>query len=876
MDTAPRDLDALLAQAGWAKALAQSLIGDPDRAEDLVQRAWLAALRHPPDAAIPPRRWLAAVMRNLVRDDARESAGRVQRERLVARPEHANGPEPIDDAASAQARLLAAVRELPEPSRSAVWARYYEGLAPRKIAARDGLPVGTVKTRIARGLDALRQRFDREHDGDRERWLAAFAPLAFGTSMPAASIAGAPALASPLATTTLTALAMHANLKFAALIALVVCGSGLWLASRGGDVAPVAPGVEPSPPLAPAQPEARTAPAVPGEEDAPRVAVAQDEALPTESIVAAEVEPDVERHGLVVDLERRPVAGLAILDGWDRDPVSSGDRPVRSDARGRFAIGGDVRVRFLTAGGAGWTTLYSALRASPEGADEFVVVVARERSVRGSVVDAVGAPVADAVVEHEVAESVRLALGEILRGSVELAFTTRTDGHGNFELFAPDAEARLEARAENHRPGSQTLTGGDQGGIVVVLPAPEPDAITLRGRVVDERGAGVERATVTLATTSVRTGADGGFTLSTTRDALEAEQLTTREGRPPVGLMPLVLRAAIRGQLPAEHRLPDDLDELERVARDETWHLVLGGPPLSIEGRVVDSDGEPVAGASVYLIDTQPFGRIEVEVGNTALESHQSIEQFLTGASIYQPRCDTDADGAFRFDGLQAREYRVDIGMHDIPATGLSAPIRAGSKGVEVVLDTSGPRADLSGRVVDRGGAPIAGALVHVAVTRPDSEDFIGGPSQATDASGSFAFQRVRGSQFRLQVELADIVAEPLEVLPGDRFDDLVITVARRAYVQVDLGDRPELADAARLIDAQGETIPLQVTRTTLSDGIATSTQGTALELPIVAGRSDVGSTAECDCTCVLTKDGVEVARFPVRLGGTGVTIVRP
>src|SRR6187397_3489157 len=234
MDTTPRDLDALLAQAGWAKALARSLVRDPDRAEDLVQRAWLAALRTPPHAAIPPRRWLAAVMRNFVHDDARESASRAQRERVVARPEHTPGSEPFDDAASAQARLLAAVRELPEPSRSAVWARYYEGLGPRKIAARDGVPVDTVKTRIARGLDALRKRFDREHDGDRERWLAAFAPLAFGTATPSAPIGGDPSLASPLVPTTLTALAMNAKLKVAALIALVVCGSGLWLASRDG------------------------------------------------------------------------------------------------------------------------------------------------------------------------------------------------------------------------------------------------------------------------------------------------------------------------------------------------------------------------------------------------------------------------------------------------------------------------------------------------------------------------------------------------------------------------------------------------------------------------------------------------------------------
>ncbi len=869
MDTTPRDLDALLAQAGWAKALARSLVRDPDRADDLVQRAWLAALRSPPDAAIPPRRWLGAVMRNFVRDDARESASRAEREHAVARPERALGSDPFDDVASAQARLLAAVRELPEPSRSAVWARYYDGLAPREIARRDGVPVDTIKTRIARGLDALRKRFDREHGGDRERWIAAFAPLTFGAPPAPAPIVGDPSLASPLVTTTLTTLAMDAKLKIAALIAVVVCGSGLWLATRDGGVAQVAHGVEPSPAIALAEPETRSAPAALVETPATRVAVADETATSPAPIAA----PVIERHGLVVDLAQRPVAGLAILDGSDRQPILRGDRPVTSDARGRFVVGGGVSVGFVAVG-AGWTTLYSTQRASPDAAEDFVVVVARERSVRGSVVDAAGAPVAGAVVEHEVADGVRLALGEILRGSVEMAFTTRTDEHGSFELVAPDAEARLEARAENHRPGSQALTGGDLDGVVVVLPAPEPSAITLRGRVVDERGAGVDRATVTLASTFVRTAADGGFALSVTRDALAAEQRTTRDGKPPVGLMPLVLRAAKRGHLPAERRLPE-IDELERVAQDETWRLELGGPPLSIEGRIVDSDGQPVAGANVFLIDTQPFGPVEVEIGNTSLVSDHSIEQFLGGGSIYQPRCDSDADGRFRFDGLQAREYRVDIGKHDIPATGTSVPIRAGSKGVDVVLDTSGPRADLAGRVVDRRGDPVAGARVHVAVTRPDSEDFIGGPSQATDAAGHFAFQRVRGSQFRLQVEMADIVAEPLEVLPGDRFDDLVITVARRAYVQVDLGDRPEFADAAQFVDGQGETILLQLARTTLSDGITTSMQMTTLTLPIVAGRSDVGSTAERDCTCVLSRGDVEVARIPVRLGGRGVTIVR-
>jgi DNA-directed RNA polymerase specialized sigma24 family protein len=131
METTPRDFDALLAQAGWAKALARHLVRDPDRADDLVQRAWLAALRRPPADGTPPRRWLATVMRNFVRQDARESSRREQREHAVARPDLAPGADAIDDAAALQVRLIAAVRELPEPSRSTVWARYYDGLAPR-------------------------------------------------------------------------------------------------------------------------------------------------------------------------------------------------------------------------------------------------------------------------------------------------------------------------------------------------------------------------------------------------------------------------------------------------------------------------------------------------------------------------------------------------------------------------------------------------------------------------------------------------------------------------------------------------------------------------------------------------------------------------
>ncbi|MFG0320485.1 MAG: sigma factor, partial [Planctomycetota bacterium JB042] len=51
--------EALLAHAGWVEALAKSLVLDPSRADDVVQAAWLEALRRPPRHGGNLRAWLA-------------------------------------------------------------------------------------------------------------------------------------------------------------------------------------------------------------------------------------------------------------------------------------------------------------------------------------------------------------------------------------------------------------------------------------------------------------------------------------------------------------------------------------------------------------------------------------------------------------------------------------------------------------------------------------------------------------------------------------------------------------------------------------------------------------------------------------------------
>jgi DNA-directed RNA polymerase specialized sigma24 family protein len=57
-----------------------------------------------------------------------------------------------------QRRTLAAVRELPEPYRSALFHRDFEGLREAEIARRLGVPLGTVEARLRRARALLAER----------------------------------------------------------------------------------------------------------------------------------------------------------------------------------------------------------------------------------------------------------------------------------------------------------------------------------------------------------------------------------------------------------------------------------------------------------------------------------------------------------------------------------------------------------------------------------------------------------------------------------------------------------------------------------------------------------------------------------------------
>jgi RNA polymerase sigma-70 factor (ECF subfamily) len=175
------DVDGLLAQAEWLRGLAGYLVHGGD-ADDVVQETWVAAMRSPPEASRPVRPWLAQVLRNVIRMDARGAARRRAREEEGGR---GLGGEPVDAEAvlerlELQRMIAEMVKELDEPFRTAVLLRFFEGRLPADVARAQGIPAGTVRWRINEGLRRLRERLDHAHGGQRDRWRALLLPLSGG------------------------------------------------------------------------------------------------------------------------------------------------------------------------------------------------------------------------------------------------------------------------------------------------------------------------------------------------------------------------------------------------------------------------------------------------------------------------------------------------------------------------------------------------------------------------------------------------------------------------------------------------------------------------------------------------------------------------
>jgi len=152
-DDATPSVERLLTESVWLTALARALLHhDEHAAEDVAQEVRLVALREAPDDPDHARAWLVRVARNLALRTQLRRTRRERRERSAA--VHEALPSTLDLVArvNAQQRVADAVVALDEPYRSVVLLRYFDALTARDIAARQGVPIETVRTRIKRAL----------------------------------------------------------------------------------------------------------------------------------------------------------------------------------------------------------------------------------------------------------------------------------------------------------------------------------------------------------------------------------------------------------------------------------------------------------------------------------------------------------------------------------------------------------------------------------------------------------------------------------------------------------------------------------------------------------------------------------------------------
>lgn len=149
------------------------LTGGREAAEDLFQETWIRVIErgHQYDAKWKFEAWLFTIARNLTIDRMRRKSPAPSLD-LEDVPDLAEGGSPTRAATAAKspfdlvsgqqeaARVQAALGRIPAAFREVLLLRFQEDLALEEIAAVTGAPLSTVKSRLYRGLAALRQTLE--------------------------------------------------------------------------------------------------------------------------------------------------------------------------------------------------------------------------------------------------------------------------------------------------------------------------------------------------------------------------------------------------------------------------------------------------------------------------------------------------------------------------------------------------------------------------------------------------------------------------------------------------------------------------------------------------------------------------------------------
>lgn len=637
-DVRALDPTTLFEHTTWMRRLAVSLVRDDARADDLVQDAWSVALDNPPADGVPLKAWLAGILKNQARGNARKSTHRKDREHDAAQAIHGEALVATDEIVASieeQRFLFDAVLELPDTYREVVLLRFHEGLAPRHIAAHLEIPVDTVRTRIRRGLDRLREALDRRHDGDRRAWGIALLPLA-GMNIEAKVAAAGSAAASAAATGTGSGAAgtgvfkgwLSLKVIVSAFVAFATLGA-VWNSNRspapldlrqsGGAESVVAVLDR----LEPAAPDPRLEP------------IAADAGPPAREAPIARIR--------VVDPDGHPIDGAHLHRSSQPDPDRSIERPgaLRSGGSVQTDAAGMAEVRLPSDGALDWIQPYHP---------DFLVE--GTRPLRAGDLEITMIPLARTTLNLEVVDRVTGTELSIVSAFAEAILD---DGAGGEEIIrlgrCEDHLGRWTPEVRYPRGAEIQVTAMSFDGLILCDEPESARAVPVAGGTTDFRikinleGPETEGAHP-LASGIVKDSRTGAPIAGATIQAEAAPGSHVNGGRTVIsradGSFDLALWAkpdtwlTLRATHPrfAETRVGLDAKQGIRIAM---------GPKARVSGVLIGADGAPIAGLPIDL----------------------SCDSLDAGADCpADARTSTNARGAFEFEYLDGGRYHLHVLPH--------------------------------------------------------------------------------------------------------------------------------------------------------------------------------------------------------------------
>ena len=126
--------------------------------QDVYRQIWFSAPHYTRERGIPSS-WVYMIARSRAFDSLRHS--QLDRSRPMLEGEESRIPGPDDENVYLTLRHHEVVRKtivaLPEQQRRMIHLSFYEGYSHSEIADQTGVPLGTVKTRIRKGLNQMRE-----------------------------------------------------------------------------------------------------------------------------------------------------------------------------------------------------------------------------------------------------------------------------------------------------------------------------------------------------------------------------------------------------------------------------------------------------------------------------------------------------------------------------------------------------------------------------------------------------------------------------------------------------------------------------------------------------------------------------------------------